>query len=401
MEVLYECCCGIDVHAKTVVACLIQRGRKEVRTFSTMTDDLLGLLYGLSAAGCTHVANESTGVYGKPVFNILEGALEVMLVNARDAQGYKARKTDVIDAEWRADLLRHGLLKPSFIPPRPLREWRELTRYRESVVRERTSLVNQIQKLIEGANLKLAPVASDALGMSGKLMLRALAEGETDAEKMSRLAQRSLKRKQPQLQRALDGKLTEAQRWVLRELLDQYEQAEAAIGRVESRIRQEGESSSDPFVAEAVRLLDTIPGVVETVAQVIVAEIGMDMSHCPSAKPLASWAGMCPGNHESAGKRKRGKTTQGNRYLRAILVQAAWAASHQKDTYLAAHYHRLVKRMGKKKALVAVGHTILVIAYHVLRDRVSYQELGGDYFDRRYQDRHRQRLIRQLEALGL
>jgi transposase len=218
---------------------------------------------------------------------------------------------------------------------------------------------------------------------------------------MSRLAQRSLKRKQPQLQRALDGKLTEAQRWVLRELLDQYEQAEAAIGRVESRIRQEGESSSDPFVAEAVRLLDTIPGVVETVAQVIVAEIGMDMSHCPSAKPLASWAGMCPGNHESAGKRKRGKTTQGNRYLRAILVQAAWAASHQKDTYLAAHYHRLVKRMGKKKALVAVGHTILVIAYHVLRDRVSYQELGGDYFDRRYQDRHRQRLIRQLEALGL
>lgn len=401
MDVLYECCCGLDVHAKTVVACLIKRGKKEVCTFSTMTDDLLRLLDWLRQAGCTQVAIESTGVYWKPVFNILEGTLEVMLVNARDAKGYKARKTDVIDAEWLADLLRHGLLRPSFIPPRPIRELRELTRYRESLVREQTSLANRIQKLIESANVKLAQVASDALGVSGKLMLRALAEGETDAEKMSELAQRSLKRKQRQLQRALDGRLTEAQRWVLTELLEQYEQVEAAIGRVENRIRQEVESSPDPFVAEAVRLLDTIPGVAETVAQVIVAEIGVEMSNFPSAKQLASWAGMCPGNHESAGKRKRGRTTKGNRYLRAMLVQAAWAASHQKDTYLAAQYHRLVKRMGKKKALVAVGHTILVIAYHILRDRVCYQELGADYFERRHKDQHRQRLIRQLQALGL
>jgi transposase len=232
-------------------------------------------------------------------------------------------------------------------------------------------------------------------------MLRALADGETDAEKMSGLAQRALKRKQLQLQRALDGRLTEAQRWVLTELLDQYEQVEAAIERVESRIRQEVESSPDPFMVEAVRLLDTIPGVAETVAQVIVAEIGVEMSEFPSAKHLASWAGMCPGNHESAGKRKGGRTTKGNRYLRAMLVQAAWAASHQKDTYLAAQYHRLVKRMGKKKALVAVGHTILVIAYHILRERVCYRELGADYFERRHKDQHRQRLIRQLQALGL
>jgi transposase len=401
MDVLYECCGGLDVHAKTVVACLIKHGKKEVRTFSTMTDDLLRLLDWLRQAGCTQVAIESTGVYWKPVFNILEGVIEVMLVNARDAKGYKARKTDVIDAEWLADLLRHGLLKPSFIPPRPIRELRDLTRYRESLVREQTSLANRIQKLIESANIKLAQVASDALGVSGKLMLRALAAGETDAEKMSHLAQRSLKRKQPQLERALDGRLTQAQRWILGELLDQYEQVEAAVERVQSRIRQEIESSSDPFVGEAVRLLDTIPGVAETVAQVIVAEIGVEMNCFPSAKHLASWAGMCPGNHESAGKRKRGKTTKGSRYLRAMLVQAAWAASHQKDTYLAAQYHRLVRRMGKKKALVAVGHTILVIAYHLLRDRVGYQELGADYFDRRHKDQHRQRLIRQLQALGL
>jgi transposase len=226
MEVLYACCCGIDVHAKMLVACLLKAGKKEVRTFSTMTEELLRLLDWLRQAGCTHVAIESTGVYWRPVFNILEGAMDVILTNARDAKGYKARKTDVIDAEWLADLLRHGLLKPSFIPPRPIRELRELTRYRESLVREQTALANRIQKLIESANIKLGQVASDALGASGKLMLRALATGETDAEQMSHLAQGILKRKQPQLQQALTGRITQAQRWILAELLDQYEQVE-------------------------------------------------------------------------------------------------------------------------------------------------------------------------------
>ncbi len=393
MEVLYECCCGIDVHAKMLVACLNKHGHKETRSYSTMTDDLLRLLDWLNAEGCTHVAIESTGVYWRPVFNILEGSLEVMLVNARDAKGFKARKTDVIDAEWLADLLRHGLLKASFIPPLHIRELRELTRYRESLVREQTALANRIQKLIESGNIKLGQVVADALGVSGKQMLRALAAGETDAEKMSELARRRMKRKKPELKRALAGRLTE--------LLEQYEQVEEAIKRVEQKIGEEVESAPDPFVGEAVKLLDTIPGVAERVAEIIVAEIGVEMERFPTDKHLASWAGMCPGNNESAGKRKSGKTGKGNRYLRAALVQAAWAATHQKGTYLAAQYQRLVKRMGKKKALVAVGHSILVIVYHVLKNRQSYQELGGDYFDKHDGEKRRQRLIHQLESLGL
>jgi transposase len=324
-----------------------------------------------------------------------------MLVNARDAKGFKARKTDVIDAEWLADLLRHGLLKASFIPPLHIRELRELTRYRESLVREQTALANRIQKLIESGNIKLGQVVSDALGVSGKQMLRALAAGETDAERMSELARRRMKRKQPELKRALTGRLTEAQRWVLRELLDQYEQVEAAIKRVEQKIGEEVERAPDPFVGEAVKLLDTIAGVAERVAETIVAEIGVEMERFPTDKHLASWAGMCPGNNQSAGKRKTGKTGKGNRYLRAALVQAAWAATHQKGTYLAAQYQRLVKRMGKKKALVAVGHSILVIVYHVLQNKASYQELGGDYFDKHDAEQRRQRLVRQLESLGL
>src|SRR5215831_1807997 len=341
MEVLYACCCGIDVHAKMLVACLLKQGRKEVRTFSTMTADVLHLLDWLNQEGCTHVAIESTGVYWRPVFNILEGAMEVILTNARDAKGYKARKTDVIDAEWLADLLRHGLLKASFIPPLPIRELRELTRYRESLVREQTTLANRIQKLIESANIKLGQVASDALGASGKLMLRALAAGETDAAQMSHLAQGLLKRKQPQLQSALEGRFTEAQRWILTELLDQYDHVEAARQRAEARIKQEVENSADPFVPEALPLLDTIPGVGETVAQIIVAEIGVDMERFPTANPLASWAGMCPGNQESAGKRKSGRTRKGNVWLRAALIEAAHALGRGRGTYLAAQYRRL------------------------------------------------------------
>jgi transposase len=401
MDILYSCCCGIDIHAKTAVACLIKDGKKQTRTFSTMTDDLLKLLDWLQQAGCTQVAIESTGVYWKPVFNILEGVMEVILTNARDAKGFKARKTDVIDAEWLADLLRHGLLKPSFIPPRHIRELRELTRYRESLIRQQTALANRIQKLAESANIKLAQVASHALGVSGKLMLRALANGEKDAEKMSHLARRSLKRKQPELQRALEGRLTEAQRWVLSELLDQYEQAEAAVKRTEQRIDKEVQASPDPFVSEAIKLLDGIGGVNETVARIVVAEIGVDMRQFPTAKGLASWAGMCPGNNESAGKRKSGKTSKGSRYLRAALVQAAWAASHQKDSYLAAQYRRMVKRMGKKKALVAVAHSILVIIYHMLKERAEYKDLGSEYFERRDVEKQRRRLIKQLESLGL
>lgn len=292
-------------------------------------------------------------------------------------------------------------MKASFIPPREIRELRELTRYRQSLVRDRTALANRIQKLIESANIKLGQVASDALGVSGKLMLRALAAGQTDAEEMANLARRSLKRKKPELKRALEGRLTQTQRWVLGELLDQYEHLEQRVAKVEGEIRRQMETSPDPFVQEAVKLLDTIPGVGEQVAWTIVSEIGVKMDQFPTDRHLASWAGMCPGNNESAGKRKSGKTRKGSPYLRAALVQAAWRASQMKETYLSAQYRRLVKRMGKKKACVAVGHSILVIAYHVLQQRVSYQELGGDYFDKQNVEAQRTRLIRRLEALGL
>ena len=401
MEVLYPCCCGIDVHAKTVVACLIRRGKKEVRTFSAMTDDLLRLSDWLTGAGCTHAAIESTGVYWKPVFNILEGVLEVILVNARHVKAVPGRKTDVQDCEWLGDLPRPGLLGASLIPPPHIRALRELTRYREGLVREQTSLAHRVQKLIEGANIKLGQVACDALGVSGRALLRALASGETDAVALSELARRRLRRKKPELARALQGRLTAVQRWVLSELLDRSEEVEAAIDKAEAQIGQEVERRPDPLLAEAIKLLDTIPGVGQTVAQTVAAEIGVDMSRFPSADHLASWAGMCPGNNESAGKRKRSKTTKGSRYLRAALVQSAWAASHQKETYLAAQYQRLAKRLGRKKALVAVGHSILVIVYHVLSQQVSYRELGGDYFDRRNAAERRRRLIHQLEALGL
>jgi transposase len=401
MEIIYSYCCGLDVHAKTIVACLIKQGKKEVRTFSTMTDDLLRLLDWLVNEGCSHAAIESTGVYWKPVFNILEESIEVLLVNARHYKAIPGRKTDVKDCEWLADLLRHGLLKASFIPPSEIRELRELTRYRQQLVKELAMLANRIQKLIESANIKLGQVATDVLGVSGRLMLRALSAGETDAEKMSEFAHRRMRNKRTELKRALEGRLTKSQRWVLGELLMRYEEVEAAIKRVEQQIDEEVTQSADPFVSKAVQLLETIPGVGERVAETIVSEIGVDMNRFPSADHLSSWAGMCPGNNESGGKRRSGKTTKGSVYLREALVQAAWAASHTKHTYLSAQYRRLAKRLGKKKALVAVGHTLLVMIYHVLARQMSYEELGGDYFDKQNVERQRQRLIRRLEATGL
>jgi transposase len=401
MEIIHPCCCGLDVHAKTVVACLIKHGKKQTRTFSTMTDDLLALLDWLVSERCTHVAIESTGVYWRPVFNILEGSLQVILVNAHHVKALPGRKTDVKDCEWLADLLRHGLLKASFIPPAHIRELREVVRYRQSVIKEQAAVANRIQKLLESANIKLGQVASDVLGASGRAMLQALVQGENDVQQLAELARGTLKQKRPQLRRALDGHLTPSQRWVLGELLGRYQELEAALERVNAQIRQEVQGSPDPFVAEAVPLLDSIPGVGEQGAQTIIAEIGVDMSRFPSAGHLASWGGMCPGNNESAGKRRSGKTRKGSPYLRAMLVQAAWAASHTKGTYLSAQFRRLVRRMGKKKALMAVGHSILVMVYHMLSRRVSYAELGGDYFDRRDAESQGKRLVRRLESLGL
>lgn len=389
------------MHAKTVVACLVKDGKKQTRTFSTMTDDLLALSDWLTEAGCPHVAVESTGVYWKPVFNLLEGLLEVVLVNARHAKAVPGRKTDVRDCEWLADLLRHGLLRPSFIPPLEIREIRELTRYRQTLVREQTALANRVQKLIEGANIKLGQVSTDVLSVSGRLILQALADGETDAGRLAELARGRLRRKGVELRRSLEGRLTKSQRFVLAELLHRLDEVGAAILRVNERIDEEVRECRDPFVAEAVKLLQTIPGVGARVAEVLASEMGVDMTRFPTDSHLASWAGMCPGNHESAGKRLSGKTNKGSTYLRDALIQAAWAASHTKQTYLAAQYRRLVRRKGLKRALVAVGHSILVIAYHILKQRAGYRELGGDYFDRQHTEGIQRHLIRRLERLGL
>jgi transposase len=341
------------------------------------------------------------GFLGKPVFNILEGLLTVILVNARHIKAVPGRKTDVRDGEWLADLLRHGLLKASFIPPQEIRELRELIRYRQTLVSEHTAVANRIQKLIESANIKLGQVASDVLGLSGRLMLRALAEGETDTASLAELAQGRLKSKKAELRRALAGHLTPVQRWVLAEFLSRVEELGVALARVETRIGEEVAVCTDPFVPEAVELIESIPGVGERTAQTIVAEIGVDMTRFPSAKHLASWAGMCPGNHESAGKRKSGQPTKGNKSLRTILVEAAWAATRTKGAFLQAKYQRLVKRMPKQKALGAIAHRLLVISYQLLSRRVSYVELGSVPLAPQQVERQRRRLVEQLKTLGV
>ena len=401
MKVMHEICCGIDVHAKMLVACLLSgQSEKEIRTFSTMTDDLLRLRDWLLSKQCTHVAIESTSVYWKPVFNILEDSLTVILINPEHAQALRGRKTDVKDAEWLADLLRHGLLRPSFIPPLEIRELRELTRYRDSVVREQSRVANRIQKVIESGNIKLGQVASDALGASGRAMLWALAGGETDSGKLAALAKQQLKEKVPQLQRALQGRLTVNQRFVLRELLQRWEELERADRRVTQEIDQYVQQR--PKLARAREIVDSIVGIGPRVAEVVIAEIGVEMSTVfPSDAHLASWVGICPGNKATGGKRLSGRTRKGNTYLRSALVQAAWGATLKKNSYLSSQYFRLVKRLGRKKALVAVAHSLLVIIYHVLERDQTYTDLGGDYFDRKYVEQQRDFYIRRLQMLGL
>jgi transposase len=400
MKVVHEICCGIDVHAKMLVACLIlANGEKQVRTFSTMTDDLLGLRDWLVAAQCTHVAIESTGVYWKPVFNILEDALTVILINPEHARALRGRRTDVKDAEWLADLLRHGLLKASFIPPSEIREMRELTRYRDSLVREQGAVANRIQKLIESGNIKLGQVASDALGASGRAILWALARGEKDPRKLAALARGKLKEKSLTLERALEGRLTVNQRYVLGELLQRWEELEKADARVTSEIDKYVQAH--PKLARAREILDGIPGIGLRVAEVIIAEIGIQMAVFADAAHLASWAGICPGNKATAGKRLSGRTRKGNTYLRSALVQAAWGVSLKKNCYLSSQFFRLTKRLGRKKALVAVAHSLLVIIFHVLQRDQTYTELGGDYFDRHHVEQQRDYYLRRLQMLGL
>jgi len=401
MDRLYRRCCGLDVHKRTVVACLLTPGSsgkpvKEVRSFTTVTDDLLHLVDWLQAAGCTHIAMESTGVYWKPIYQLCEGLFAVLVVNAQHIKAVPGRKTDVRDAEWIAELLQHGLLRPSFIPPAPQRELRELTRYRASLLRERAAEVNRIQKTLEGANIKLASVATDGLGVSGRTMLDAIIAGETDEVTRARLAKGRLREKREELERALSGRVGAHQRFLLAEHLCHVDALDESVARLSREIAER----LRPFEAELARL-QSIPGIGRRAAEVLLAEIGPDMTRFPTARHLASWAGMCPGNSESAGKRQKGTTRKGSPWLRAMLAEAAWGARHTKDTSLAAQYHRLAAKRGRKRAIVAVGHTLLVIAYHVLARQQPYTDLGPTFFDERDRQATQRRLIRRLEHLGL
>ncbi|MBF6614904.1 MAG: IS110 family transposase, partial [Chloroflexi bacterium] len=345
----------------------------------------------------THVALESTGVYWKPIFNLLEGDFTVWVLNAQHVKNLPGRKTDVKDAEWLADLLRHGLVQPSFIPPQSQRDLRALTRERTNFVRQRATLINRVQKVLEGANLKLGDVASNVLGVSGRAILEAVVAGETDAKVLASLAVGKLRSKRTELEVALQGRVRPHHRFLLTELLCQIDSLEETIAHFDEEIRAACNADGNE---EVISLLDTIPGVGRELAEMLVAEIGTDMSRFPTAGHLAAWAGIAPGNNESAGKRRPGKTRQGDVWLKVGLVQAARGAIHTKGTYLAAQYRRLVTRRGDKRALVAVSHSILVIAYHVILRKEAYRELGADYFERRKPEATAKRLARQIERLG-
>lgn len=401
MEVLYHVCCGLDVHKKTVAACLRLPGPKvtrteEIRTFGTTTRELLQLADWLAAAGCTHVAMESTGVYWRPVYQILEGNFELLLVNAQHIKTVPGRKTDVKDCQWIARLLEHGLLRASFVPPVPFRELRELTRYRRQLVQERAREANRVQKVLETANIKLGDVATDVLGASGRAMVKALIAGERDAETLAGLAQGVLRKKEAQLREALVGRVTDHHAFMLQGLLSHIEFLDQQIAVFDARV----EAQTRPFTL-AIERLDTITGVAQRSAEQILAELGDDMSRFPTAAHAASWTGICPGNHESAGKRKSGRMRKGNRWLRATLIECARGAVRARDSYLAAQYHRVARRRGDKKAIAAVAHSILIAAWHILRYGVSYRDLGRDHFDRLDRDRLIRYHTRRLADLGI
>jgi transposase len=401
MDVVIERCAGIDI-GKKVVAVTVRtpdgKGgrRQETRKFGTVTRQVLELRDWLVAEGVTVAAMEATSDYWRPVFYLLEDAVETWLLNAHHLKAVPGRKTDVKDAEWIAQLVEHGLVQPSFVPPPPIRELRNLTRYRKTIIEERTREIQRLEKLLEDAGIKLSSVASRTLGVSGRAMIEALINGERDAAVLANLAQRRLRRKIPELTEALLGRFGDHHALLAREMLGRIDAADATVARLSEEI----EVRLAPF-REQIDLLITIPGVGLRTAEVLIAETGGDMSVFGSAERLASWAGMCPGNNESAGKRKSGRTRKGCKWLRSALVESAFAASRTKDTYLSAQFWRIAGRRGKPRAAVAVGHSILVIAYHVLDRGVPYHELGGDYFVNRLSEQaHIRRLVAQLERLG-
>lgn len=399
MEQMIERCCGLDVHKQTVAACVRVPGPRgtrvqHVRTFGTTAAELLILRDWLTAHEVTHVALESTGVYWKPIFSVLEEAFTCVLANAAHIAQVPGRKTDVQDSAWIAQLLEHGLIRASFIPPPPLRELRDLTRYRKALIQDRSRAANRLHKVLEDAGIKLAGVATDVLGVSGRAMLAALVEGTTDPEILADLAKGTLRRKLPALRQALAGRFRRHHGFLVSQLLAHLDYLDEAIGTLSTQI----EEALAPFAA-AARRLDSIPGVSQRTAEVLIAEMGVDMRVFPTAGHLASWAGLCPGHHESAGKHRPARPRLGNRWLRMTLIEAALAASRP-QTALGARYRRILRHRGHHKAIIAVAHAMLVIAYYLLSRETTYHELGADYFDRHHTDRVRRRAVQTLERQG-
>jgi transposase len=400
MERLIERVCGLDVHKQTVAACVRVPGSKgtreqHVQTFGTTAAELLALREWLEAHEVTHVAMESTGVYWKPIYYVLEERFTCLLVNAAHVKQVPGRKTDVQDCVWIAQLLEHGLLRGSFVPPAPIRELRDLTRYRKVLIQDRTREANRLHKLLEDAGIKLASVATDILGVSGRAMLAALVRGTTDPEVLAELARGKLRAKLPALRQALRGQFRPHHAFLVSQLLAHLDYLDETITTLSERI----EEVISPFADELVRL-DTIHGVARRTAEVLIAELGVDMTQFPSDRHLASWAGLCPGNNESAGKHRSGKTRRGNRWLRAALTEAALAAIRTSNSAFTARYRRIMRHRGHKKAVLAVAHAMLVTAYHLLARQTAYHELGADYFDRRHRERVTRRAVQLLERQG-
>jgi transposase len=400
MQRVIERGCGLDVHKKSIAACVRipdadEERRQEVRTFGTTAAELLALRDWLDAHGVTHVAMESTGVYWKPVFYVLEEAMTCVLVNPVHMRQVPGRKTDVQDCVWIAQLLEHGLLRGSFVPPVPIRELRDLTRYRKTIVQERTRAINRLHKVLEDADIKLASVATDVLGASGRAMLEALVAGTTDPDTLADLARGALRKKLPALRQALRGRFRAHHAFLLSQILAHVDYVEEAVEAVGEQIGV----LIAPFRDDLERL-STIPGVKRRTAEVIIAEIGVDMRMFPSAGHLASWAALCPGNNESAGKHRSGKTRRGNPWLRTALTEAALGAIRHGRGALAARYRRIMRHRGHKKAVIAVAHAMLVVAYHLLTRGTTYQELGDDYYDRRHAERAKRRALETLQRQG-